>query len=62
MVDKTMSEKKILPLGTETKWGKIEMVGITGGERYYWMIDKHKVVSMIPALIVEEDNIVKEEL
>jgi hypothetical protein len=42
-----------LPLGTQTEWGKIEMVVLTGGERYYWMIDKYKCVSMIPAFIVE---------
>lgn len=42
-----------LPLGTKTQWGIVEMIGRTGGERYYWMIDKHKCVSMIPAFIVE---------
>lgn len=45
-----------LPLGTKTQWGKIEMVGITGGERYYWMLDKHGGVSMIPASIVEQGH------
>jgi len=45
-----------LPLGTQTQWGKIEMVGITGGERYYWMLDKHKCVSMIPAFMVEQGH------
>ena len=50
----------ILPLGTKTEWGKIEMVGITGGERYYWMIDKYKCISMIPAFIVENRDTNKE--
>jgi len=50
------SEHKMpLPLGSKTKWGTIEAVGLTGGERYYWMIDKFKFVSMIPAFMVEED-------
>ena len=45
-----------LPLGSETEWGKIEMIGITGGERYYWMCDVSGVVSMIPAFMVEQSN------
>ena len=46
---------KILPIGTETPYGRIEAIGSLSGERYYWMIDKHKVVSMIPASILEEE-------
>ena len=42
-----------LRLGTVTEWGKIDMVGVTGGERYYWMTDKRGVVSMLPADVVE---------
>jgi len=45
----------IIPLGTKTKWGIIEMVGSLKGERYYWMIDRFKCVSMIPAFMVEKD-------
>ena len=45
-----------LALGTETEWGTIGAVGITGGERYYWMVDKHEGVSMIPAFVVEGHN------
>lgn len=45
-----------LALGTETEWGTIEAIGITCGERYYWMIDKYKCVSMIPAFMVENDD------
>ncbi len=47
-------QKPPLPLGTKTEWGTIEAVGITGGERYYWMVDKLKVVSMMPAFMVED--------
>lgn len=46
----------IIPLGTKTQWGTIEAVGITGGERYYWMVDKFKSVSMIPAFMVEAEH------
>jgi len=54
----TPLECRVMPLalGTQTKWGKIEMVGITGGERYYWMLDKYKCVSMIPAFMVEQGH------
>ncbi len=44
---------KPLPLGTMTKWGRIESVGWVG-ERYYWMIDKHGCISMMPATDVEK--------
>lgn len=40
-------EDKMLPLGTETTFGKI--VGVIWlGERYYFCV-KHGVVSLIPA-------------
>lgn len=42
-----------LPLGTRTNWGIIKAVGWIG-ERYYWIVDKFGVVSMIPASIVEK--------
>lgn len=29
------------------------MVGLTGGERYYWMVDLCGCVSMMPAFMVE---------
>lgn len=45
-----------LPLGTETEWGTIEMIGVSGGERYYRMIDADDVVSMIPAFMVEAET------
>jgi hypothetical protein len=46
----------LIPLGTKTQWGNIAMVGFTGGERYYWMKDKHGCVSMMPAFIVEQQE------
>ena len=42
-----------LPLGTETRWGKIAAVGIIGGERYYWMVVDQYLVTMFPADVVE---------
>lgn len=32
---------------------QIRAVGITGGERYYWLTDEHGTVSMLPAIVVE---------
>lgn len=42
-----------LPLGTRTRWGSVDGIGIVGGERYYWILDKHGIVSMMPACAVE---------
>lgn len=42
-----------IPLGTETKWGTIGAIGTTGGERYYWILDKDGGVAMLPASVVE---------
>lgn len=47
-----MERKPPLPLGTETQWGTVEAIGFFG-ERYYWLVDKDKVVSMFPADMVE---------
>ena len=44
---------KPLRLGKKTPWGRISAVGLTGGERYYWMIARNGVVSMMPADVVE---------
>lgn len=41
--------------GSKTKWGRIVAIGWIG-ERYYWMIDKHGVVSMMPASVVEPEQ------
>lgn len=50
-------ETKPLNIGIKTEWGKITAVGITGGERYYWMVDKHGCVAMMPASVVEPPNV-----
>lgn len=42
-----------LAIGTVTPWGSIQAVGMTLGERYYWMV-KGKDVAMIPASTVEQ--------
>lgn len=34
-------------------YGKLVMIGYTGGERYYWCISKSNVISMIPASVVK---------
>jgi len=47
---------KLIPLGTKTRFGVVSMIGNLHGERYYWMIDKHKSVSMIPADVVEKEG------
>lgn len=46
--------KDIIPLGTKTRFGVVGMIGNLHGERYYWMIDKNKSVSMIPADVLEK--------
>jgi len=45
----------MLCLGDKTRWGVVSMIAILSGERYYWMIDKHGTVSMMPAIVVEEN-------
>lgn len=44
-----------LPLGTNTPWGIVEGVHWKGGERYYWLVNRQRVVSYMPALEVEAD-------
>ena len=44
----------IRALGETVKpYGRIVAVGCLKGERYYWLVDQHKTVSMMPAVIVE---------
>lgn len=45
-----------LPIGRRTPWGRVRAVGLTGGERYYWMVDERGVVAMMPASVVERDS------
>lgn len=51
-----MKRIKIKPIGTNTPFGKVVAIGRTLGERYYWLISKSKVVSMMPASVVEGPN------
>ena len=34
-------------------YGKVVAVMVTGGERYYMLMDKHKTVSLMPSDVVE---------
>jgi len=38
-------------------YGKVVAVGMIEGERYYWFVDKHGTVSMIPAVAVEKPEV-----
>ena len=56
-----MSESPIVPLGSKVKpYGYVAAVLITGEERYYLLLDKHNVVSLIPANVIEPEYWKKE--
>ncbi len=42
----------MMMLGTQTAYGEVVAVGWVG-ERYYWLRDRHGVVSMMPATAIE---------
>jgi hypothetical protein len=43
-----------IPLGTFIMpLGKVGAVGMTNGERYYWMVGHDGAVTMTPAMVVE---------
>lgn len=44
-----------LPLGTNTRWGKVASVLLTGGERYY-MLERNGDVALMPADVVEMNS------
>ena len=44
----------LLLLGTKTIFGKVTGITMTEGERYYFMTDKHGVVSFMPATALEK--------
>lgn len=47
-----------LTLGDTVKpYGKVVAVGKIEGEEYYWFIDKHGSVAMIPAVAVEKPEV-----
>jgi len=41
-----------ISIGSQTLWGRVAAIGLIGGERYYWMVDKNSVSTM-PACVVE---------
>jgi hypothetical protein len=45
----------IVPLGTKTRWGKVEGVQSKDGERYYFLVDSFKNTAYMPADVVEKD-------
>jgi hypothetical protein len=44
----------MIPLDTETKYGKVAAVACFGGERYYFFV-KAETTSMLPASVVEPE-------
>ena len=44
----------IIPIGAETKWGKVSGVGFRDGERHYLLTHTSGTVSLMPAAVVEE--------
>ena len=42
----------MIAIGAQTVYGEVVAVGWVG-ERYYWLLDGHGVVSTIPASVVE---------
>lgn len=50
----TPSGTAIVPIGEWIEgYGEVQMVGFTGGERYYWLLGTQNVVSMMPACVIE---------
>lgn len=44
-------------LGTVIKlYGKVGAVGITGGERYYWLVNADGGVTMMPWFVIEQPS------
>ena len=50
----------IVPIETKTKWGKISAILMKEGERYYMLLDKKGVVSLLPADVVENGYLEEE--
>ena len=42
-----------LAMGTDTRLGKVQAVLLTGGERYYMLLDEDNGVALMPADVVE---------
>lgn len=41
-------------IGTKTQWGKIQAISWRDGERFYMILNKQGVVSLMPADVVED--------
>jgi len=54
---KSEPERAPLPIGTKVKpYGEIAAVCLTGGERYYMLVDKHGCVALMPSEVIEEHH------
>ena len=52
-----MSTRPPIPLGTIVEpYGKVAQVGWVG-ERYYWLIDEEGTIAMMPADVIEQDDL-----
>jgi len=49
----------ILPLGTKTTYGIVSAIHSKSGERSYFMVDKDKTVSLIPADLIREEDVLE---
>lgn len=43
-----LDPSEVLPLGTKTDFGEVAAISFIGGERYYFLIDHEKTVTMLP--------------
>jgi hypothetical protein len=61
MTPEPTMETKIIPIGEYVDgYGEVEMIGLTGGERYYWF-RLNGTISMMPASLVDQNTFRKEE-
>lgn len=44
----------MLRIGTKTRYGKIGAIMMIEKERYYFMVDKDRCVTMMPAVVMEK--------
>jgi hypothetical protein len=44
----------ILHIGDKTKWGRVGGIALICGERYYFLVSKTGVVSMMPSAVVKK--------
>jgi hypothetical protein len=53
MTKETKISRKPIPIGTKTKWGKIQAITFSKGERYYMMVGRYGDVALMHADVVE---------